>query len=82
MGNCITCIVDKDGVDDLVFEQYYTFKAWMHMNRVLSRYNKQTSRTFTGTFRIFKNIGIYHPYADSLLYLQQMKRISRLDYKM
>ena len=82
MGNCLCFVADKDALKDEVFEQYYTYKAWMHMNRVLSSYNRQTSQTYKGTFNIFKNIGIYHPYADSIIYLQQMKRISRKDYNM
>lgn len=78
MGNtcAVPCNFDIEYLQDIMFEHYQTIKACAHINRVLSRFNRQPHRKFHNAMKSMVNLGLHQPCADSVKYLQNMKHVS------
>lgn len=77
MGNaCSGDVQDEEVLRDELFEQYHTSRACSHMTRVLQRFNRDADINYESLMFAMVDVGLYHPFADSLHYLQNMRQIS------
>ncbi len=79
MGNCISSFVNEhaEEIEDDFYDHYYTNCARIHLNRILTTYNRDPQDSFEKSLNSVKNIGLYEPYADNLNYLKHMRWVSK-----
>jgi hypothetical protein len=59
---------------DQKFEQYYVIRSHLHIDKVLSAFNRETPVDFEVALLYMHQLGLMHPYADSIKYLKNMKK--------
>lgn len=85
MFNFILCRSAKDKtiereekIKDIVHDAYYQEEAHKHIGRILARYNKDIPQNYEKALQSLNNVGLKHPYADSIKYLRVMKHMNKL----
>lgn len=67
---------EMEKIKDEIFDEYYTFRATSHLNRILETYNRQSQKTYHSSLDSIKNLGLFNPCADNINYLKHMRWVS------
>jgi len=68
----------EEHVKDTVYDAYYQEEAHKHIGRILAHFDKDTPQNFESALKSLNNVGLMHPYADSVKYLRVMKQMNKL----
>jgi hypothetical protein len=59
---------------DECFEKYYATRAHLHIDRIMAIFNRETPEDLDVALIYMRQLGLMHPYADSIKYLKNMKK--------
>jgi len=68
----------EEQVKDTVYDAYYQEEAHKHIGRILAHYDKDIPQNFEKALQSLNDVGLMHPYADSVKYLRVMKHMNTL----
>lgn len=69
----------QEKVKDLIYEEYYSRFALAHLNKVITSFGRPPQASLGNAMWYAKHIGILQPFADDVLYMQNMKKASFMD---
>lgn len=68
----------QEKVKDIWYDEYYKHKALNHLNQVLISFGRQPQGSLHNALWYVESLGIHHPYSDSIMYMKNMKTISKI----
>jgi len=68
----------QEKVKDIWYDEYYKHKALNHLNQILVSFGRQPQGSLPNALWYVEELGLYHPYSDSILYMKNMRTVSRV----